>query len=359
MIIASVAKWSESEIKASKELFDIKYVFKLFPVPLKGIKDRIRHELDPRFLNTHGFIVAEDDIKVIQKIINEYDIVWIHTLRLANAFRLYKWKKSIIDLDDLMSRYYAEEAKNVTGWRRILARRNSWIWRRRESTIFERFDIATVCSQEDKDYLGGGERILIVPNGFEDCGILQRRIENYKRIGFIGKISYEPNFEGITWFLRNVWPKIINKVKGAEFRIIGDGDSRLQIECDGGVTKLGWLANPLEEMSTWSGTIVPILKGGGTRIKIAEALARGIPIVSTSLGAFGYEIENGKEILIADSSDDFANSCIKLLTTPEIGNSLAKFGRELFLQKYTWEAISKSVVNAVNKVVEKTHLKHQ
>lgn len=352
MVIASVADWSEAEIKASRELFDIKYVFKFRLAPLSGIKNRIKHEFDPRFLNTHGFIVTEEDTKVLKKIIDDHDIVWIHTIRLANVFRIYRWEKTIIDLDDLMSRYYAEEARHAAGWCKIVAKRNFWIWRRRESTILKRFDIVTVCSKEDKDYLGGGDRILVIPNGFEDCGILKRRTDNYKRIGFIGKISYEPNFEGITWFLKTVWPKILKEVKGAEFRIVGDGDSRLQIASNEGVTKLGWLVDPSKEMSTWSGTIVPIFKGGGTRIKIAEALARGIPIVSTSLGAFGYEVENGKEILIANSEDDFATSCIKLLKIPKLGDRLAQFGRSLFLQKYSWEAIYKSVETAVVKVMQ-------
>jgi glycosyltransferase involved in cell wall biosynthesis len=109
------------------------------------------------------------------------------------------------------------------------------------------------------------------------------------------------------------------------------------------VTRLGWVADTSAEMATWSASIVPILVGGGTRIKIAEAFARGVPVVSTSLGAFGYPVENGRELLVADEPAAFTAACVRLLSEPAAGDELARRGWDLFRANYRWDAIAPAV----------------
>ncbi len=81
--------------------------------------------------------------------------------------------------------------------------------------------------------------------------------------------------------------------------------------------------------------IVPIKFGGGTRVKIAEGFARKCPVVSATIGAFGYGVRNGDELLLADRADDFASACVRLLRNPQLGEALSEKAHRLFLQQWT------------------------
>jgi len=111
---------------------------------------------------------------------------------------------------------------------------------------------------------------------------------------------------------------------------------------------LGWVDEPAEEIATWSAMIVPIRLGGGTRIKLAEAFSRKVPTVATTLGAFGYEVQNGNQLMIADRADDFSSACISLLQDPKVGEELANRAWNDYLSKWTWNAILPKVKSAVD-----------
>jgi glycosyltransferase involved in cell wall biosynthesis len=94
--------------------------------------------------------------------------------------------------------------------------------------------------------------------------------------------------------------------------------------------------------------IVPLHKGAGTRGKIAFGFSRCCPIVSTSLGAYGYEVETGREILLADDPGRFAEACLTILEKPQDGASMAQRAHEKFLANWTWKAIQPRVWEAAD-----------
>ncbi|MCH9021986.1 MAG: glycosyltransferase [Planctomycetes bacterium] len=106
-----------------------------------------------------------------------------------------------------------------------------------------------------------------------------------------------------------------------------------------------------EEFSTWSGMIVPMRYGGGTRIKIIEAFSRNCPVISTVQGAYGLEVSADRDILLAEEPDVFAQGCVRLLEDRRFGCELAESGWKLFRAKYTWEVIGRSIREAVRECV--------
>jgi polysaccharide biosynthesis protein PslH len=102
---------------------------------------------------------------------------------------------------------------------------------------------------------------------------------------------------------------------------------------------LGWLATPETEISSWSVMVVPIRLGAGTRVKIAQGFGLKCPMVSTSLGAYGYEVANGRELFVADTADEFANACVRLVQEPVLARQMAERAWQQFLDKWTWDAI--------------------
>ena len=131
-------------------------------------------------------------------------------------------------------------------------------------------------------------------------------------------------------------------------RLVGRG-------ADGGISSfginidgLGWVADAGSEIETWSAMIIPIQQGGGTRIKIAEAFARRCPVITTSVGAYGYELENGREAMLADSPSAFANACIEVVRNTLLCERITKNAYQKYMQYWTWEAQAAPVAEAVN-----------
>lgn len=321
----------------------------------RRLRDKLRRAFDTRYLDIHGLGCTPADRARIDAIIGQYDLIWLLNYRTPNLIQRWSWPNSHLDIDDLPSTYLRSMARNgPTFAQRLKSSVQHRLMRRRELRLGERFESLSVCSNEDKVYLGD-ERIHIIPNGFERPTISPRRIirPELPRLGFIGLYSYAPNLEGMRWFLRESWPIIRREVPSVRLRLIGrDTDGPLKpTECD--VDALGWVRDPSSEIATWSAMIVPILFGGGTRIKIAEAFSRKCPAVSTRVGAYGYQVTHGKHLLLADSGRDFAAGCISLLRDPEAGIRLAETAWAEYLLNWTWDAIGARVALAAKAVLNR------
>jgi glycosyltransferase involved in cell wall biosynthesis len=211
----------------------------------------------------------------------------------------------------------------------------------------KRFTTLAVCSETDRQYLGGGPNIQVIPNGFArpDSEPVHAPVDP-PRIGFIGLFNYQPNLEGVRWFVRVCWPAIKRAVPNARLRLVGK-ETDGALKPDGAdIDGLGWVADSAAEIATWSAMIIPVRNGAGTRIKIAEAFSRKCPVVSTNLGAYGYNVANGRELYLADQPADFTDACISLIANPARGKTMAETAWHRFLHDWTWEAIAPRVHTA-------------
>jgi len=288
--------------------------------------------------------VTEFDRKLLLELVQQHDVTWIHRIEVANLLEINKWPHSLLDVDDLPSRFHFSSAQSGGSLARsLLDRRMSWIWRRRERLFTKRFDVVAVCSEDDRRYLGNQAQIHIIPNGFRPSATRRRVSSDLPRIGFIGQCRYKPNEEGVKWFIRVVWPLVKLEFPRAQLRLVGRGSDGELTKMGPDIAGLGWLEDPSDETASWSAMIVPIKFGGGTRAKIAEGFARKCPVVSTTIGAFGYGVRNGDELLLADRADDFASACVRLLRNPQLGEALSEKAHRLFLQQWTWDSFQETV----------------
>jgi glycosyltransferase involved in cell wall biosynthesis len=120
---------------------------------------------------------------------------------------------------------------------------------------------------------------------------------------------------------------------------------------------LGFLESSDEEMATWAGAIVPLLTGGGTRIKIAEAFSKHCPLVATTLGAHGYDLKDGHQCFLRDEPNSFAEACLELLQNPKRGQALAERAYQEFQEKWDWKAISPTIAETAKQVLRCGDLK--
>ena len=356
MVRAGSHKFWDDQPQKTFGGFELLRSVRFLPTPKRSIIDKFRHEFDPRFLNTNGFQAGAADLAWLQNAIFEHDLVWIYGLTVANGFGLWRWPNSVLDIDDIPSSFYRSElAQAKSPGQKLLCSRQIFLWIRHERTLPERFDALCVCSEPDKIIMGGAERIFVLPNGFNPPEKeIARQPAAPPRLGFIGTFSYAPNRDGVHWFVKNVWPLVLNKCPAARLRLAGRASQNENYPGAANIDALGFVEDTAAEMATWSLSIVPVLVGGGTRIKIAEAFSRKCPVVSTSLGAYGYDVADGRELLLADTALDFATKCLRLLTNPAESEFLSENAWRKFNENWTWDLQAGKIAKIVERAAKKS-----
>jgi polysaccharide biosynthesis protein PslH len=166
-----------------------------------------------------------------------------------------------------------------------------------------------------------------------------------RRISFLGGLHYPPNAKGVLWFAEHIFPKVLAEAPDAVLTVIGkqppDELARLNIPA-ANLEITGYVDDPKPYLAETCAFIVPLLAGGGMRVKILDAWCWGLPIVSTSVGAEGIAVTAGQDILLADDPDEFAAHVVCLLQNTQLGDRLAAGGRHSAEQHYEWRNVYKA-----------------
>jgi glycosyltransferase involved in cell wall biosynthesis len=219
----------------------------------------------------------------------------------------------------------------------------------------------TVVSDDERDALVGigipAERVHLVPNGADAADLVRpRTVATPARIVYAGAVTYPPNLEAVRWFLTGVMPALRAARPDLEFWVTGDtGDVALDdLPNRGWATFTGRLPDVKAAVGDAAAAVVPLLAGGGTRLKVLEALALGTPTVSTTKGAEGLEVVDGRHLLLADDPRRFADQVLRVLGDPALAARLSAESRALVRQTYTWPAIGQRLLDVVDDAMERT-----
>ena len=294
-------------------------------------------------------LAASDETEILTMAREQFDLIWFFQLRTANYFRQACWPAAVVDIDNLPSAATDVRHRAEGG---LKERLRQWVWnqvtRLHEKRLVSRFDVLAVCSEADRTLLGGDPAIRVIPNGFARPAVAPvRQPCDPPRVGFIGLLEYEPNRDGVRWFLENCWPLLREKMPGLVFRLAGKGAEQVMTTPIPGVEVLGWVEDAAAEIATWSLMVIPIRSGAGTRIKIADTFSRQCPAVSTRLGAYGYDVEDGVQLRLADTPEAFTRACLEVLEDPDGARTMAERAWQEFLEKWTWEAIEPKLWGAI------------
>jgi glycosyltransferase involved in cell wall biosynthesis len=337
---------SPSPVPSSE--FEITYNFRFGQRPNHGLSNKIRWTLDPRRQYPNGFAVEDEAVSGILSRLASFDLIWFSTIHAADMFPVTIWPNSVLDIDDLQSSHGRTSLKIQSGvWERFLTLRKIFVWKRREKLLGQRFSLLCACSEEDRRYLtsiGVQVPIHVIPNAFESPAVEPvRNPAEPPRIGFIGFFDYFPNRDGIQWFVDQCWPRVKASVPDARLRLVGKGSDAIRTLAGPDVDSLGWLPDPSDEIRTWSAMVVPIGIGGGTRVKIAQAFSLKCPVVSTTLGAYGYGAVNGQDMFLADTAAAFSDACVRAIREPRVATEIAERAWCRFLDHWTWDAVRPKV----------------
>jgi len=224
--------------------------------------------------------------------------------------------------------------------------------RRFERRALMRCSRVTAVTQGDVETIRGWgvKKVKLIPNGADlESFIPVPDAERENVILAIASLDWYPNIDALQYFTREILPLISVRNPQARFRIVGrrpSGSVRTQFSSIPNVDFTGEVESVVSCLAQAAVFVVPLRVGGGSRIKILEALAAGKAIVSTSIGAEGLNVTDGKHLLIADSPSDFARCVQELLASKELRRKLGEEGRNLVTTFYGWDGIAAQMESA-------------
>jgi polysaccharide biosynthesis protein PslH len=278
-----------------------------------------------------------------------YDIVWLEGTFSAQYAPLVD--ASVVTLLDThnvesdLEREYLFQTRRPHDLLRSAVRLFSI--RRVERRLFRHADAVIATSDRDATAyrrLVDGADIEVVPNAVDASRYSSLvRKPDAGSVLFVGSLDYFPNSNGLRWFLGEVWPRITNRISDAHLHVVGDLPPNATFPENETVTFTGVVdvLDPYLERAAVS--VCPLLEGAGTRLKVIEALAAGIPVVATPKGVEGLALSHGHDLLVADDAAGFADAVIAVLSDARLAASLASHGRRTAAQSYTWEAVDRAI----------------
>lgn len=283
---------------------------------------------------------------------NHYDVVQIEFAQMgAYDFAGKGWNSPLLVLDEHnieydLARRSAETSESVA--RRVY---NAMNWRKlrvEERRVWSKCDGIVVTSPRDNDLVVDGTRQLstaVVPNGVDvEAFQPSNTTPDPERILFFGAINYFPNQDGVVHFIDHTLPLILAKRPRAKLWIVGPGARKPVVDRQTeSIVITGFVDDLNEHLDKAAVVVVPLRIGGGTRLKIVEAMAKGKAIVSTRIGAEGLDIVHGTHALLADTPEEFATHVEALLADPSLAQRIGAAARELAVERYSWTAVVKTL----------------
>jgi glycosyltransferase involved in cell wall biosynthesis len=283
-----------------------------------------------------------------------YDLVWFSTAAMFEWLGRPKLGTTVIDLVDLEDEKERLRARiirstppghSLTGMVRrwssfVQTSLNARDWGAFQRSVAADVDRVLLCTDQDVTR-SGIPNAMVVPNTYQRPvhPVGHQAVGSLPVILFQGSLNYLPNVDASRWLVKEIAPRIRLRVPGAEIRLVGrSGKAVERLNNPPEVTVVGEVAEMEPELARADIAVVPIRYGSGTRLKILESFAHRVPVVSTTIGAEGLDVQHGVHLLIADEPDDFAAACERLLTEPDLRRAMVDAAEERYLQCYEWSA---------------------
>jgi len=279
---------------------------------------------------------------------DHFDLIWINFLFMADIlFKIPASNVPIIldqfEADELVWKRYIKKGSLV---QKIFSYLNLKKIQFLQKIIFKLIDALICVSAEEANFMESrmpiGNKVWVVPNGV-DMGFFKANniVKEKQVILMAGSMCINRNIDAAVWFAKDIFPKIKKIITDAEFWIVGyEPDKRvIALKSIPGVKVTGTVEEIKPYYEKAKVYVAPFRFGEGTRLKILEAMAMGVPIVSTEGGCQGIGVVNGQHVLIADNEDDFSGKVIELLQNAQLSRAIADTGRAFVERGYNWKAI--------------------
>jgi glycosyltransferase involved in cell wall biosynthesis len=331
------------------------------PAPDVGnrVDEYVRPALAIRYLPPYLMTAGAEQVAAVGALLGTRpDVVFVQHLQCMTPLLLGARNNArvVLDVNDIDHVTFARELGQPPHWTgKPLLRLRLPLIRRWERRALGRAACAIVCSEADRRYLARTYRtgnIAVAPNAVPlppsapPC--------RAPTLLFIGRYTYQPNAVAAAHLIRDIWPRIYAARPDVRLLIAGQDPERIPGHGESalGVEYLGFVEDLAALYAKAAVVCAPILSGGGTRIKIVEAAAYGKPVVSTTIGAEGLEMQDGKHLLLRDDPVEFARACVDLLDDQANARRIGSAARSFVAERYARPAVVENIRHILREVLD-------
>lgn len=261
---------------------------------------------------------------------------------------------------DLIARRCAQE---TSAWRSALLRRDAAKLRTIEAHAGQRAAVNLLVSKLDADRfvaVAPGANIEVVENGVDtDYWQPREPARDSGRIVFAGTLGWYPNRNAVEFLLADVWPLLATTRSDRQLVLVGRDPpavARAAAAKDARIEVTGYVPDVRPYLENASVCVCPIRVGGGTRLKVLDALAMAKPVVATAVAVEGLDLVDGKHYLRAESAGDFVAQIVRLEQQPELRRELGAAGRQRAIERFDWTVIGRQLDAAYSRATSDRHL---
>jgi glycosyltransferase involved in cell wall biosynthesis len=343
---------SEAEEAAARALTGLCEA--VYTVPMQRSRPRDAAYLLGSMVSSRPFLMLRDESRAMRRLLRDllardtFDLVHADQLNMAQ-FALSTGLPVVLDEHNAVWTIFARLARQERGLKRLVMELEWRRLRRYEGQVCRSAAAVMSVSVEDRAALldaGAAEPIPIIPIAVDVAGIQPvARRPDAQGILSMATMYWPPNVDSVLWFAREALPRIRRQLTDAPFYVVGARPPAevVALASDPTIQVTGYVEDPTPYLESSALLIVPLRAGGGMRVKILEALARGIPVVSTTIGAEGIDVTHGEHLLIADEPAAFAEAVVRVLRDRALGDRLAEAGRRHALTRYDWRSVCPAV----------------
>jgi glycosyltransferase involved in cell wall biosynthesis len=210
----------------------------------------------------------------------------------------------------------------------------------------------SVVDEKKMKELVPGVKTYVIPAGVDIENYRTSRVSNPDRVLFLSSFDWLPNIDSFRFYMREILPRLREKAPNIKTIVAGKSTDKLpRSEMNEQCEVVGYVDDFNKFASMASVAVIPLRIGSGIRIKLLELMALGMAVVSTSVGAEGIDVENGKHLLLADTPSDFVEQIIRLSSSPELRRELGENARRLVTEKYTWDSVGRKLLEACKAIL--------
>ncbi|HID55666.1 TPA: glycosyltransferase [Candidatus Poribacteria bacterium] len=285
-----------------------------------------------------------------------YDLIHAQLFRMGQYVKGYRMPK-VLDLTDSLAMNLRRRMRIDRSLLLPLIALEQRRVRRFEVDIAGRFDVALVASEIDRFYLlrrNPRLKIRVIPTAVD--------IDFFKPTGrskepvllFTGTMGYFPNDDAVLFFHREVLPLVKREIPEVKFYVVGnDPPPKVRsLESNGDTIVTGHVEDVRPYFEMASLFVCPLRSGSGIQTKNLEAMAMGVPVVTTSFGFEGIEAIPGRDLIVADTPEDIASQVIRLLRDPDLRERIGRNGRKVVEERYSWRVVGRKLVEVYEEVME-------
>lgn len=282
-----------------------------------------------------------------------FDVIHFDTLGLAQYRHIVRNSGTVLNHHDVQSSLIARRATLESNfvfkqyWKREARK-----LRESEEKWCPRFNTNLAVSREDQAQLldiAPSASIRVVPNGVDTSYFRPRPDPGGRTLLFCGSLDMYPNGDAMHYFFKAIWPKLISRLHNVEMHVVGRKPPnwlRNLSAKDRRIHLPGFVDDVRPYFQKATAFVCPIRDGGGTRLKILDSLAMGVPVIGTTFASSGLYLDHEKHILLADTPEDFVRSVEQVLSSKAFRESLSDAGVEIVNRVYSWNVIGQSLIEA-------------